>query len=67
MVGAVGVSRDTMDRLAALVEAKVDVIVVDTAHGHSQGVIDTVKNKNTYPDLQVIAGNIATKRPPGSY
>lgn len=63
LVGAaVGVSRDTMDRLAALVEAKVDVIVVDTAHGHSQGVIDTVKKiKNTYPDLQVIAGNIATK------
>ncbi|NLT95415.1 MAG: IMP dehydrogenase [Clostridia bacterium] len=62
LVGAaVGVSRDTMDRVAALVAAKVDVIVVDTAHGHSQGVIDTLKKiRNTYPNLQIIAGNVAT-------
>jgi len=63
LVGAaVGVSSDTMQRVNALIKAKVDVIVVDTAHGHSQGVLDTVeKIKNSYPDLQVIAGNVATK------
>ncbi|MFZ7102606.1 MAG: IMP dehydrogenase [Peptococcaceae bacterium] len=58
---AVGVSNDTMQRVNALVEAKVDVIVVDTAHGHSQGVIDTVRKIRTkYPQLQIIAGNVAT-------
>ncbi|MFZ5943599.1 MAG: IMP dehydrogenase [Bacillota bacterium] len=58
---AVGISNDTMVRVAALVEAKVDLIVVDTAHGHSQGVIDMVqKIKNAYPDLELIAGNVAT-------
>jgi IMP dehydrogenase len=58
---AVGVGGDTQDRIAALVEAGVDAIVVDTAHGHSQGVLDRVKwAKTTYPDLQVIGGNIAT-------
>jgi len=63
LVGAaVGVSNDTMNRVMALTKAKVDVIVVDTAHGHSQGVIDTVKKiKSSYPDLQLIAGNVATK------
>jgi len=63
LVGAaVGVSSDTMHRVNALVKAKVDVIVVDTAHGHSQGVLDTVKKiKNAYPDLEIIAGNVATK------
>ena len=62
LVGAaVGVTGDVMDRIDALVEAKVDVIVIDTAHGHSQGVIDKVKLiKETYPDLQIIAGNVAT-------
>lgn len=62
LVGAaVGISADTMRRVEALVKAKVDVIVVDTAHGHSQGVLDTVKKiKNIYPHLQLIAGNIAT-------
>ena len=50
-----------MDRVAALVEAKVDVIVIDSAHGHSKNIIETVKKiKAAYPDLQVIAGNIAT-------
>lgn len=58
---AVGVTADMMDRIDALVEAKVDVIVIDTAHGHSKNVIDTVRKvKELYPDLQVIAGNIAT-------
>ena len=50
-----------MHRVEALIKAKVDVIVVDTAHGHSQGVLDAVKDiKSKYPDLQLIAGNIAT-------
>jgi len=58
---AVGVGEGTEDRIAALVEAGVDVIVVDTAHGHSQGVLDRVEwAKTKYPDLQVIGGNIAT-------
>lgn len=58
---AVGVGEGTNDRVAALVEAGVDVIVVDTAHGHSQGVLDRVKwIKKQYPDLQIIGGNIAT-------
>lgn len=58
---AVGTGGDTEARVAALVAAGVDVVVVDTAHGHSQGVIDRVKwVKETYPDLQVIGGNIAT-------
>ncbi|MGI6227752.1 MAG: IMP dehydrogenase [Peptococcales bacterium] len=63
LVGAaVGISNDTMQRIKALVNAKVDVIVVDTAHGHSQGVLDTVRKiRNDYPDLQIIAGNVATK------
>ena len=60
---AVGVGADLMDRLAALVAAKVDIIVVDTAHGHSQGVLDAVKKvKQTYPQLELIAGNIATAK-----
>ena len=47
--------------MAALIEANVDVIVIDTAHGHSVGVIETVKKiKNAYPDVQLIAGNVAT-------
>lgn len=58
---AVGVTEDTMERIAALVEAEVDIIVVDTAHGHSEGVLRTVtKIKKEYPDLQLIAGNVAT-------
>jgi IMP dehydrogenase len=58
---AVGVTADTMDRVDALVKAGVDVIAIDTAHGHSKGVIDKLKEvKAKYPDLQVIAGNIAT-------
>lgn len=58
---AVGTGEGTEERVAALVEAGVDVIVVDTAHGHSQGVLDRVRwVKQNYPDLQVIGGNIAT-------
>jgi IMP dehydrogenase len=58
---AVGVGEGTDDRVAALVEAGVDVLVVDTAHGHSQGVLDRVNwIKKRFPDTQVIAGNIGT-------
>jgi IMP dehydrogenase len=58
---AVGVASDNEERVAALVAAGVDVIVVDTAHGHSQGVLDRVEwVKKTYPQVQVIGGNIAT-------
>ncbi len=58
---AVGITHDMMERVNALVKAQVDVIVVDTAHGHSKGVIDAVKRiKIEYPNLQVIAGNVAT-------
>lgn len=62
MVGAaVGVGADTEERLALMVEEGLDVVVVDTAHGHSQGVLDRVRwVKQHYPDLQVIGGNIAT-------
>jgi IMP dehydrogenase len=58
---AVGVGEGTEERVAALAEAGVDVIVVDTAHGHSQGVLDRVNwVKKNFPQLQVIGGNIAT-------
>ena len=58
---AVGVSHDMIDRLDALVAAKVDVVVIDTAHGHSEGVLKTLKEiKKAYPHLPVIAGNVAT-------
>ncbi len=58
---AVGRAANTMERIAALVAAKVDVIVVDTAHGHSKGVIEEVSQiKAKYPNLAVIAGNVAT-------
>jgi IMP dehydrogenase len=58
---AVGVTADTLERVDALVKAGVDVITIDTAHGHSKGVIDRLKEvKAKYPDLQVIVGNVAT-------
>jgi IMP dehydrogenase len=58
---AVGTSPDTLDRVAALREAGVDVVVVDTSHGHSRGVLEMVsKIKKKYPDIQVIGGNIVT-------
>lgn len=58
---AVGVTGDMMERVDALVKASVDVITLDTAHGHSRGVIEAVKIiKSKYPELQIIAGNVAT-------
>jgi IMP dehydrogenase len=58
---AVGVTPDVLDRAAALVEAKVDVVAVDTAHGHTKGVRDTVEAlKKRFPDLELIAGNVGT-------
>lgn len=62
LVGAaVGVTADTMERVDALVQAGVDLITIDTAHGHSKGVIDMLKAvKAKYPELQVVVGNIAT-------
>ncbi|RZQ55361.1 IMP dehydrogenase [Pseudidiomarina tainanensis] len=58
---AVGVGPGTEERVEALVEAGVDVLLIDTSHGHSQGVIDRVTwARKTYPDLQIIAGNVAT-------
>ncbi|MEO8210288.1 MAG: IMP dehydrogenase [bacterium] len=57
---AVGISEDTLERVKELVSAGVDVIVVDTAHGHSQGVLDTVKKIKKNFDIDLIAGNVAT-------
>lgn len=61
VAAAVGVGKGSSERVRALVEAGVDVIVIDTAHGHSQGVLDQViKTKKEFPNLEIIAGNIAT-------
>ena len=61
VAAAVGVGSDLMDRLDAIIAAKVDIVVVDTAHGHSKGVIETVRKiKNNYPGIELVAGNIAT-------
>lgn len=61
VAASVGISSDTFDRVEALVNAGVDAIVVDTAHGHSKGVLDLVKAIRTnYPELDIIAGNVAT-------
>jgi inosine-5''-monophosphate dehydrogenase len=62
LVGAaVGVGQNTLDRVAALVQAKADVVAVDTSHGHNKGVLETVKKiKKAYPSLPLIAGNVAT-------
>jgi len=58
---ALGVTSDMLERAEALVNAGVDVVVIDTAHGHSEGVISSVRKlKEKFPDLQVIAGNVAT-------
>src|SRR5262245_61969348 len=58
---AVGVGKDAMERAEALVAASVDVLVVDTAHGHSQGVLDMVKRiRQRFPDVDLVAGNVAT-------
>lgn len=59
---AVGTSADTDERIHALIEAGVDVLVVDTAHGHSNGVLSQIKRvKNKYPDVELIGGNVATQ------
>jgi len=61
VAAATGVTSDLLDRTAALVKAGVDVIVIDTAHGHTQGVANALKSvKKKFPDLEVIVGNIAT-------
>jgi len=61
VAAAVGVSKDTFDRIEALVKSSVDAIVIDTAHGHSKGVINLLKDvKKEYPNLDVVVGNIAT-------
>src|SRR5476651_1723379 len=58
---AVGVGKDAMERAEALVAASVDVLVVDTAHGHSQGVLDMVRRvRSRFPDVDLVAGNVAT-------
>jgi IMP dehydrogenase len=62
VAAAVGVTADVMDRVDALYKSGVDAIIIDTAHGHSKGVIETLKKvKAAYPTLQVVVGNIATK------
>ena len=56
-----GITANVLDRVEALVKAKVDVVVLDSAHGHSENVLHCVRMiKEAYPDLQVIAGNVAT-------
>lgn len=61
VAAAVGVTSDTLERVTALKKAGVDAVVIDTAHGHSQGVIDKLKEvKATFPDLDIVVGNIAT-------
>lgn len=58
---AIGITKNMMERVSALVEARVDVVVLDSAHGHSMNIMNAVKEiKSAYPDLPVIAGNIAT-------
>lgn len=61
VAAAVGTAADTFERAQALVEAGVDAIIVDTAHGHSKGVIETIKKiKSTFPSIDIVGGNIAT-------
>ena len=61
VAAAVGVTGDVMDRISALVKVGVDAVIIDTAHGHSKGVLETLKKvKSEFKDLQVVVGNIAT-------
>jgi len=61
VAAAVGVTSDVLQRVSALVEVSVDAIIIDTAHGHTQGVVDVLKSvKSTFPKLDVVVGNIAT-------
>ena len=65
VAAGVGVTADTFDRMQALVDAGADAIVIDTAHGHSKGVIDTLREaKKRYPDIDIVVGNIATGMQP---
>lgn len=58
---AVGISKDTMDRVAAVVKAGIDLLVVDSAHGHHRNILEAVRQiRNTYPELTLVAGNVAT-------
>lgn len=62
VAGAVGIASDTLDRVRALVDAKVDLIAIDTAHGHTRAVLDMVSRvKSAFPDLEVVAGNVGTR------
>jgi IMP dehydrogenase len=59
---AIGVGKDMAERIKKLIKAEVDILVIDTAHGHSKMIIDSVKSiRKKYPKIQLIAGNIATK------
>jgi IMP dehydrogenase len=59
---ALGIAKDTLDRAAALVDARVDLLVVDTAHGHSEGVLQMIGTlRDKYPDMQLVGGNVATE------
>ena len=61
VAAAVGVTHDTIDRTEALVNAGVDAVIIDTAHGHSRGVLETLKKvKAAFPSIDVVCGNIAT-------
>src|SRR5690606_6951654 len=61
VAAAIGAGGDYLTRAKALIDAGVDALIVDTAHGHSQGVLDaTAKVRETFPDVQLVAGNIAT-------
>ena len=61
VAAGVGVTKDTFERIAALVDAGVDAIIIDTAHGHSKGVIETLKEaKKRFPSIDIVVGNIAT-------
>ena len=62
VAAAVGVTADTMERVQALVDAGVDTVIVDTAHGHSKGVIEVVRNvKDNFPQIDIVCGNVATR------
>ena len=61
VAAGVGVTADTFQRMEALVKAGVDAIIIDTAHGHSKGVIEKVREaKAAFPDVDIVVGNIAT-------
>src|SRR5260221_1424326 len=64
---ALGVGAETIDRARALIQARVDLLVIDTAHGHSAGVMETVRKvRAAFPEVELVAGNIATAQPAGN-